>query len=249
MPDSVAVLLCMAVGFVSGVLNVVAGGGSFLTLPVLLFLGLGAAEANGTNRVGVLAQNVGGVWGFHRHRVMEWRWGLIVTIPALVGAALGSWAALYIPDFAFRRLLSTVMIVTTVWTLLQNRRHRQIVKRPLRSPRHWTMIGTFFLVGLYGGFLQAGVGFLVLAATTLAGMDLLRGNAIKVLTVMFLTILALTVFAVTGHVKWPLAIALGAGNLAGSWAGVRIAIASGQRWLDLIVTITTIVFAILLWLV
>ena len=76
------------VGLVSGVLNVVAGGGSFLTLPVLIFLGLPAGEANGTNRVGVLAQNLAGVWGFHRSRVMRWRWGLAVSVLAMIGVGL-----------------------------------------------------------------------------------------------------------------------------------------------------------------
>ena len=95
-----------AVGLVSGALNVVAGGGSFLTLPVLLFVGLPAGEANATNRLGVLAQNVTGVWGFHRASSLDWRWAKAASVPALAGAALGAWMALQMSDFAFRRLLS-----------------------------------------------------------------------------------------------------------------------------------------------
>ena len=236
----------MAVGFVSGALNIVAGGGSFLTLPVLLFLGLPAADANGTNRVGVLAQNISGVWGFHQHRIMEWKFGLLVSIPALLGAALGTWIALTMPDFAFRKVLSVLMLAMTLGTLLQQRflgtRHDRF-----RSPLHWTMLVGFFLVGVYGGFLQAGIGFLILAMTTVAGLDLVRGNAVKLLSVMLLTVLALSIFAGTGHVDWPLGIALGIGNFLGGQVGVRIAVLKGHKWIEGVVTLTIIVFAILLW--
>jgi uncharacterized membrane protein YfcA len=239
---------CVAIGIVSGFVNVLAGGGSFLTLPLLLFLGLPASIANGTNRVGVLAQNIGGVWGFHRHQVVEWRWALSVSAVSIVGAALGAFAALDISDFAFRRILSVVMVVVTLWTLIQSQRAGPPGGSPKRPPFHWTMLAGFFVVGLYGGFIQAGVGFLILAMTTIAGMDLVRGNAVKVLTVMLLTVLSLAIFAGAGHVNWPLGLALGAGNLAGATIGVRFAVLRGHRWLERIVLILVVVFAVLLWI-
>ena len=235
-----------AIGFVAAVINVVAAGGSFLTLPLLLFLGLPASVANGTNRVGVLAQNVSAVVGFHRHRVLPVNWALKVSVPAVVGAAIGVWAALNVPDIAFRRILSIIMLVMTLGTLL----HKSMKGAPRAEPQrpwHWTMIGGFFLTGLYGGFLQAGVGFLLLAVTSLAGLDLVRGNAVKVFTVMLLTTLSLAVFAGTGHVDWPAGIALGLGNLLGGMVGVRVAVLKGHKWLEHVVTVTVIVFAILLW--
>jgi uncharacterized membrane protein YfcA len=232
---------------VAGFLNVLAGGGSFLTLPLLLFLGLPASIANGTNRVGVLAQNIGGVWGFHRHDVIEWRWALRVGVIAVAGAAIGAWAAIGISDFAFRRILSVLMLAVTLLTVIQSRRSGGPLGAPTRSPFHWSMIVAFFIVGLYGGFIQAGVGFLILAMTTLAGMDLVRGNAVKVLTVMLLSLLSLAIFAGTGNVNWPLGLALGAGNLIGATLGVRFAVLRGQRLLERIVTIAIVGFAVLLW--
>jgi hypothetical protein len=118
---------------------------------------------------------------------------------------------------------------------------------PPRSPWHWSTVLACFGVGIYGGFLQAGVGFLVLAATSAAGLDLVRGNAVKMLSVLLLTMLSLAVFAGTGNVDWPLGLALGAGNLAGAMVGVRLAVLKGHRWLERIVTITIVIFAILLW--
>lgn len=239
-------LACAVVGFIAGVINVIAAGGSFLTLPLLLFLGFPAAVANGTNRVGVLAQNVSGVWGFHRHKVIDWRWSCAVSLPALVGAALGVWGALSVPDLAFRRILSILMLVLTLGTLLQRRFGAAPPDQP-RRPWHWTMVGGFFVVGLYGGFIQAGVGFLILAVTTIAGLDLVRGNAVKVFSVMLLTLLSLAVFARTGHVDWPAGLALGAGNLLGGIVGVRIAVRRGHHWLEHVVTATVIIFAVMLW--
>ena len=235
-----------AVGFVAAVINVLAGGGSFLTLPLLLFLGLPASVANGTNRLGVLAQNVSGVLGFQRHGVLPGRWALSVSVPALAGAAIGVWAALSVPDLAFRRILSIVMLVVTLFTLLRRSATVEPRHQP-RSPWDPAIVGGFFLAGVYGGFLQAGVGFLVLAVTTLAGLDLVRGNAVKVFAVMLLTLLSLAVFAGTGNVSWPAGIALALGNLLGGVVGVRIAVLKGQKWLERVVTATIVVFAILLW--
>ena len=98
MNGDLGLLLLFGAGCVAGTLNVLAGGGSFLTLPILIFLGLPATVANGTNRVGILVQNVGAVWGFHRKRVLDWRWGLCAAVPAAAGAVLGTWLALRIGD-------------------------------------------------------------------------------------------------------------------------------------------------------
>ena len=237
-------LLAVA-GVASGALNVVAGGGSFLILPILLFMGLPASLANGTNRVGVLTQNVAGIIGFHGHGAMEWPWALKASVPAVIGACFGVWAALAVPDFAFRRVLSVAMVVVTVWSLIN--RQRPAGQDAIKPASHWVVILGFFVVGLYGGFIQAGVGFLVLAITTFAGMDLVRGNAVKLLSVMLLTVISLIVFAGAGQVDWPRGIALGIGNWAGAMIGVRMAVLKGHTWLQQVVTATVILFAIALW--
>ena len=234
-------------GLASGMLNVVAGGGSFIILPLLLFLGLPATVANATNRVGVVAQTIGSLWGFHQHGSLDWRWALRATAPAVAGAAIGVWAALYTPDIAFRRILSIAMVAVTLWSLLRPRAPLVTSTTPVPASNPW-IVGSFFVVGLYAGFIQAGVGFLVLAITTTAGMDLLRGNAVKVLSVLVLTGLSLAAFAATGHVDWPRGLALGAGNLVGGVIGVRLAVAMGHAWLERLVTVAVVIFAFALWL-
>ncbi len=237
--------LLFLAGGISGLLNVLAGGGSFLTLPILIFVGLPPSVANATNRVGVLTQNVAAVWGFHRYDVMPWRWALAASIPAMIGALLGTWAALRISDEAFTRVLAILMVVVTVWTVL--RRDAGAGSTAIVPATRWWLVLGFLGVGFYGGFVQAGVGFFVLALTTAAGLDLVRGNAVKVLSVLLLTGLSLALFAWSGRVDWLLGLVLGAGNASGAWIGVHVAVSKGHRWLRTFVTVTVVLFAIKLW--
>jgi uncharacterized membrane protein YfcA len=244
--DLLPLLGLFVVGVISGALNVVAGGGSFLTLPVLIFYGLSAGEANGTNRLGVLTQNLVGLWGYHRAGTVDWRWARAVSIPSVAGAAVGVWWALQMSDFAFRRLLSLAMLGMTLWTVLARPATRP--REALLSPWHPGMVMAFLLIGVYGGLIQAGVGFAVLAATRVAGMNLVQGNAVKVLSMLLLTVLSLAIFTAGGAVRWEPGLALGLGNAVGALAGVRLAVQRGHRWIERVVTIAVIAMAVLLWL-
>ena len=106
---------------------------------------------------------------------------------------------------------------------------------------------SFFVVGIYSGFVQAGVGFLILAATTLAGLDLVKGNAVKVLVILATMVVSLGIFAAGGSVDWTLGFILGAGNLAGGLLGVRLTVLKGHGWIRNVVTATVILFALRLW--
>lgn len=236
-----SLLLLFVVGCLAGTLNVLAGGGSFLTLPVLLFLGLPAPLANGTNRVAILLQNSGAVWSFRRRGLIDRGALLWAALPATAGAILGAWLALEMGDLAFRRLLAVLMVVLSALSLWSPR-GRLREERPGWAPL------AFFAVGVYGGFIQAGVGFLVLATTTAAGLDLVRGNAVKVLSILCWTAAALAVFAAAGSVDWRLGAALAAGNLIGGLTGAKLTVLKGHRWIRAVVTVTAILFALGLWL-
>jgi len=241
-------VILVAVGVAAGTLNVIAAGGSLLTLPVLIFLGLPPTVANGTNRVAILVQNVGAVWSFHRHRVIEWRWIPRAGVPAALGAVLGAWLAIRIGDDAFRRILAGVIIAAAVWTLWDPlKRHASAAEH--ESP-HWGLgfALVFFGIGIYGGFVQAGVGFLVLAAVTVLGLDFVRGNALKVLIALLFTPLALLVFSLSGKVDWVAGAALALGNLLGGLMGVRLSVLKGHRWIRRVVMVTVVIFAIRLWM-
>jgi hypothetical protein len=250
MTDWLPFLWLFLAGCVAGTLNVIAGGGSFLTLPILIFMGLPATVANGTNRVGILLQNVGAVWGFHRYRVLNWKWAMYAAVPATAGAGFGTYAALLVSDLAFRRILSFLMVAITLLTLLRKDRVSSDGEEPAEDLPLSSIVGltlAFFIVGLYGGFVQAGVGFLILTATTWAGLDMVRGNAIKVLCVLAFTALSLSIFAWQGKVEWTLGFVLAAGTVLGGQLGVRLTTLKGHRWVKGVVTVTVILFAIRLW--
>lgn len=232
-------------GAFAGVLNVLAGGGSFLTVPLLIEAGLPPTIANGTNRLGVMLQSVTAAHGFHRHGVLDTRWAWRAALPAGAGALVGTWLALVISDHAFRRVLAFVMIGITLWTLWQP--HPGAGVRG-RAPR-WLLAGGLFAAGVYGGFVQAGVGFLILALTTAAGFDLVRGNAIKVLLVALFTALSLAVFVWKGMVVWTPGLVLAAGTIAGGQVGVRLTILKGHAWVRGVVTVTVVLLALRLLLV
>ena len=246
MPDALtSSLLLFLAGLVAGTLNVIAGGGSMLTLPVMIFLGLPPTVANGTNRVAILIQNVGASWSFHRRKLISREWLILAVPPAVVGAVLGTLAAVRIGDMAFQKILAVILVGAAAWTLW----------RPVKPPeegaplppvggRRWAFATFFFLVGVYGGFIQAGVGFIILAVTSAGGLNLIRGNALKVALVLAFTPLALALFAWSGKVDWAMGLALAAGNFLGAMAGVRLQILKGHRWVRNVVTVTIVVFAV-----
>ena len=246
MPDWSIYLILFPAGFIAGTLNVVAGGGSFLTLPVLIFLGLPPTVANGTNRVGILFQNIGAVSSFHHHRMMHWRRAASAAVPAVLGAGLGTAAAVVIGDEAFRKILAFLMVAVTLWTLLSPISTGEEESDTVQGKR-WALVLGFFVVGVYGGFVQAGVGFLVLAVTTLAGLDLVQGNVLKVFCVLAFTVVSLSIFAWKGLVHWPLGLTLAAGNTIGGLVGARLTVLKGHRWIRRVVTVTVILFALRLW--
>jgi len=237
-----------AIGVLAGFLNVLAGGGSLLTLPVLLFLGLPAAMANGTNRVAIFIQNIAAIGGFRRKGVFPWRIALLCTAPALVGAWFGANLAVDIDDQMFRRLLALIMIGVLAFTTWDPLRKVQLAELRLTTSRVAVLLISFFLVGIYGGFVQAGVGFLIITALLAHGLDLVRINAIKVIVIFFFTLVALGVFVAHGQVDWSLGLALAAGNATGGWIGTHVAVKKGHDWIKRVVSLTVVVFALKLLL-
>ena len=160
-------LVIIAAGAAAGFINTLAGSGSLITLPLLIFLGLPANVANGTNRVAILLQNVVGVSSFHRQGVMDWRGGLWLALPASLGAIVGAQIAVNLNEEVMRRTIGALMVVMLVVIIV--RPNRWLVGRPEMQQRRpsWTQALIFFGIGIYGGFIQAGVGIFLLAGLVL----------------------------------------------------------------------------------
>ena len=246
MPDIITTsLLLFLVGLIAGTLNVIAGGGSLLSLPVMIFLGLPPTVANGTNRVAILLQNVGASWSFHRRGLVSREWLLVTVPPALVGAVLGTVAAVRIGELEFQRVLAVILVVAAAWQIWNPiKLHPEGGADLPEGFRRWVFVSAFFLIGVYGGFIQAGIGFLLLAATSAAGFNLIRGNALKVTVVLGFTPVALVLFAWNGKVDWAMGFALAAGNFLGGLAGVHLQVLKGHKWVRGVVTVVIVIFAI-----
>lgn len=233
-------LLVVLAGFGAGFVNTLAGSGSLLTLPLLIYLGLPANVANGTNRVGILLQNVVSVAEFSRQKVLPLKVGLALAVPALVGSLLGAGIAANLDELTMRRAIGAVMVI--MLTVMMWRPERWLRGRGEERPRlRWHDFVLLFLLGVYGGFIQAGVGILLLGALVLgAGYDLLRANAIKLLVVLVFTISALGVFLANGQVRWDVGLLLALGNMTGAWVAARMAVRRGAgfvRWVLAVVIV------------
>lgn len=232
------------IGVLAGILNVLAGGGSLLTLPLLIFLGLPATTANGTNRIAILVQNLFAVSGFQKHRVLPWRLAWLCAAPAVAGSFLGARLAVQIDESLFRRLLAGIMLAVLAFTLWDPMRNRRFNVEHLSGGRIVILLTSFFGIGVYGGFIQAGVGFLIITALLFHGLDLVQTNAVKVLVVFCFTLIALAVFIRHGQVNYPLGITLAAGNAAGGWLAAGLAVKKGHAWIKRIVSLAVVLFAL-----
>jgi uncharacterized membrane protein YfcA len=240
--------LLVLIGAVAGFLNVLAGGGSLLTLPALIFLGLPATMANGTNRIAILVQNIFAVGGFRSKGIMPLGLALLCAAPALAGSYLGANLALSIDDQLFKRILAGIMLGVLLFTALDPMKHWRRPEMAYTPGRILALLLCFFAVGIYGGFVQAGVGFLIIASLLLQGLDLVTINAVKVFVVALFTLVALAVFILHHQVDYTLGMALAAGNATGGWIATHLAVKKGHDWIKKIVSLTILAFALKLLL-
>lgn len=230
-------------GILAGTLNVIAGGGSFLTIPLLIFMGLPPLVANGTNRIGILFQNAAASWSFKRHGILDKIPVLPCLLSAIAGSILGVPAAILAGDNAFKRILAIVMILVSLWTIVDPLKKLQERTRDIEFNRTAAIAG-FFFCGFISGFVQAGVGFFILALTTYLGLDMVRGNALKVTVILGAMIVSLTLYAWQGYVMPVPGLVLAGGTVLGSQIGVKMTILKGHKWVKGVVTVMVIIFAI-----
>jgi uncharacterized membrane protein YfcA len=239
--------LLVIVGTVAGFLNILAGGGSLLTLPLLIFLGLPSATANGTNRIAVFCQNIFAITGFKKQGIFPIRLALLCIPPALIGSYLGANLAITMDDQLFRKVLAIIMIGVLVFITLDPLKRWRRPEMPITPWRVVVLLLSFFAIGVYGGFIQAGVGFLIITGLLVHGLDLVRINAVKVIVIFAFTIIALVVFIQHGQVDYGLGLALAVGNSLGGWIGTHVAVRKGHDWIKRFVSLTVLIFALRLF--
>ena len=247
--------ILVTTGICSGFISSMAAGGSLLTLPVLIFLGLdGPTVANGTNRVALVIQNAFGIASFRRKGISDFRYGILISVPTVCGVIIGTLLVIQLgtidkSSIIFNRILAGIMIVVLAITIFNPLKKLQSSKENLGSSRKALAALIFFFLGIYIGFIQAGVGFMIIVTiTTVNGFSLVRTNALKMFVVFFATLMALSIFVMKGHVDWGLGLALAGGNSIGVSIGSHWAVAKGDKTIRVILVCSILVFsARLIW--
>jgi uncharacterized protein len=225
------VLAVIGVGFLAGFINTLAGSGSLLSLPMLMFLGLPANVANGTNRIAILLQNVVGVGSFRQQRILDTRMGLWLALPAVIGSIIGAQIALELNEAVMERIIGILLIVMFFLILYKPVQWVKGQAGRIRTTPGVPHFVIFFVIGIYGGFIQAGVGIFLLAGLVLsAGFDVVKANVIKLLIILIYTPFALAIFVLNDQVDWRVGLLLALGNMLGAFVASRFAVSWGARY-------------------
>lgn len=239
--------LIIAVGFLAAFLNTIGGGGSLFSVPILTFLGLPITSANATSRVALLFQNIFAVGGFKSKGVeLPWPYSLYLGIASLGGGLIGSLIASQVSDGLFTKIFVGVMILAVGLTLYDPFKSKGEEKLDTRSQ----VIGTilFFFIGIYGGFVQAGIGFLVIAVLALVNnLNLVRSNYVKVFAAIIYTGVSVAVFAWEEKIEWKTGLILAIGHAMGGWYASRWSVKAGDVWIKRVMIVSIIGMAVKLW--
>ncbi|KAF0199432.1 MAG: hypothetical protein FD166_555 [Bacteroidetes bacterium] len=241
--SSLEVIALIVSGVFVGFINTLAGGGTIISLSLFMFMGLPADIANGTNRIAVILQNLTSVTTFRQKKLLDTRKALWLSIPTVIGSIIGAQLSVQIDEATFRKAIAVVMLMMIVFIItdpdkwLKGQKALQLKKV---SPLQMLI---FFVIGIYGGFVQVGVGYFLLAGIVLgAGYDLVRANAIKVFVVLLYTIFALAVFIYNDKVNWQFGLIHSIGNIIGAFVASRYAVTWGAnfiRWFIIVIILVT----------
>lgn len=230
----------VAAGAAAGFINALAGGGSAITIPILTEL-VGINTANGTNRIAILLANLTAIAGYQKGEAVPWRRLSVLLGPTVIGAAAGAWLSTVTPPDVLRMVFAGVLLLVAASVLVRPSRWLEDREAVLHDP--WRSI-VFLGIGFYGGFVQAGVGFILLAGLVLgAGMNLVNGNAAKVVLIAAYSPIAILLFARAAQVDLAVGAVLALGQMSGAWAGSRLAVLKGAAWVRWVLVAAALVAA------
>lgn len=242
MPVTDIIILIVA-GIMVGFINTLAGGGSIVSLSVLMMLGLPAPIANATNRVAITIQTFTATASFRQQKVLDFPKAIRMAIPATIGSLLGAWLAIDINEVVFEKAIGVVMLVMLVFIFFKPGKYIYGQKEIEEKPLTWKTYLIFFFIGVYGGFLHMGVGYFLLTAIVMgAGYDLVKANAIKVFVVFAYVPFSLLVFIFYDQVNWIYGLVLAIGNVIGALIASRLAVSKGVdfvKWVIVVVILLT----------
>ncbi|ANQ51064.1 sulfite exporter TauE/SafE family protein [Flammeovirga sp. MY04] len=257
--DPLLLIAYITTGIIAGIVNTLAGGGSLFTLSLLMFIGMPVGLANGTNRLGILFQNVTGTYTFKKSNLLDIPSSMKYVIPSLLGAIVGALTVSDIDEKILQYIIGTLMLLMLYPILNENKKGVNLKVTATQKPQYtfWRDNIIFFCIGFYGGFVQAGIGIMILVSVSNLGkMTLIRANAIKMLIIAAYTLPVFIVFVIKGQVVWLAALLLAVGQVLGTWFAGKIASKSDKvnifiRWLLVTMVVISIfrMFGIHTWLI
>ena len=241
-------IVLIVIGFLAGVINTLAGGGSLFTLPVLIFLGLPPNIANGTNRIAIVLQSLTGTLGYKSKGVSSFPFNIYLGISASIGALIGAQIAIDLDGKLFNKILAIIMILVGVMMLIKNK--KGALNMPERLTGKYLVFGCigFFFVGIYGGFINAGIGIVIMIfLNRVHHMSLIKTNATKTAVVFIYSSLALGLFAFNESVNWKMGLIMAFGTSLGAWWTSRWSVKKGDKVIRVAMLFTIIIMAVKLW--
>jgi uncharacterized protein len=242
MNELVNSLILFASGAFAGFINIMAGGGSALTIGIMILLGIEPVIANGTNRIGVLTGTLSGALTYKAEKFTDLKTSFLLSACAIPGAIAGSLISVRISNELFQKVLSIVMIFIMI-TMLLPKKKKELSVNQLK--KNYLIYPVMFAIGFYGGFIQIGVGFILMAAFRhLMSYDLIRVNMHKTFVVLIYTIPVLIIFGISGKVNWIYALAISLGNALGSYFSVKLALKRGEKVIKIVLVIAILIMAV-----
>ena len=243
------ILILLVTGMFASFLNVTSGGGSLVSLPILIFMGLPSTIANASNRLGIIGQNIFAVAGFQSKGVNAWPYSLYIALSAFFGAIVGARISANLNDELFNKVIAVIMVGVVLLTIFKPTPANRTLEEKTDTKSKFIGVIIFFFIGIYGGFIQAGVGFLMIAAlTSINGFSLVKTNSAKVFVALIYTLSAVAVFIYEEVINWEYGLVLAVGNAIGGWLTSRWSVKKGDRWIRRLLVVTVFGLAIKLWL-
>jgi uncharacterized membrane protein YfcA len=246
-------LVIAVAAFVAGAINSIAGGGTLISFPALMYIGVPPVMANATNTVAIWPGSFAGVLGFREDIKKLQRWLLWLMIPSLLGGLAGALILLHTPEKTFARIVPLLILGATLLLAAQEmitRKLNRFLSSHENPSRGWIIFAfTFqFLVSIYGGYFGAGMGILMLAALGLIGMhDMHQMNGLKNLLAICINGVAAMYFALHGAVVWSHVLIMAVASILGGFAGARLAHRLGRKFVRGAVVAIGLVMTIVLF--
>lgn len=238
------IALLILAGFMVGIINTIAGSGTVITYSLFMMLGLPVNIANGTIRLGVIMQTLASTLNFRKHNILDWKKGFKLALPVVIGSIIGAQIAVEINDAIFKKILAGILFIMLIFMFYKPERWLKDQVHKIQSKPTLIQLSLFFVIGIYGGFIHIGVGIFMLSVLVLnAGYDLVKANAIKVMTVLLYSPFALAIFMMNHQVHYGIGLIAAIGNVFGGIVGSKMAISWGSNFVRWVLIVVIVVFS------